>query len=102
MTGGPAQAAVFAAPPARDEQTRVRGAHAAAARNLQVTASGPEVRGRQGRTLSRQAGSCWIAHRNLPAPLIPLCLGTWTVITLAAAGHLNLPPDHHLEETPSS
>ncbi|MFI9210295.1 glycosyltransferase family 2 protein [Streptomyces sp. NPDC053253] len=27
----------------------------------------------------------WIAHRNLPAPLVPLYLGAWTVITLARA-----------------
>ncbi|WP_308409269.1 glycosyltransferase family 2 protein [Streptomyces sp. BV129] len=27
----------------------------------------------------------WIAHRNLPAPLLPLYLGVWTVITLARA-----------------
>ncbi|MEU6523647.1 hypothetical protein ABZ892_12675 [Streptomyces sp. NPDC046924] len=67
MTGGPAQAAVFAAPSARDEQTRMREAHAAAARSLQVTASGPEVWGWQGRTLSRRAGNCWL--RVVAAPV---------------------------------
>ncbi|MFB7513179.1 hypothetical protein [Streptomyces sp. NPDC056144] len=37
----------------------MRGAHAAAARQLLVSASGPEVWGWQGRTLGRRAGDCW-------------------------------------------
>ncbi|MFI1765272.1 hypothetical protein ACH41H_24875 [Streptomyces sp. NPDC020800] len=54
------QEAVFVAPAERDERERMRRAHAAAARQLQVSASGPEVWGWQGRTLGRRAGDCWL------------------------------------------
>ncbi|MET9735167.1 hypothetical protein ABZZ79_32380 [Streptomyces sp. NPDC006458] len=36
------------------------GAHTAAARQFEVSASGPEVWGWQGRTLGRRAGDCWL------------------------------------------
>lgn len=52
--------AVFTAPTERDEQGRMRGAHAAAAQQFRVSASGPEVWGWQGRTLGRRAGDCWL------------------------------------------
>ncbi|MFI0928668.1 hypothetical protein ACH4TP_32920 [Streptomyces sp. NPDC021012] len=38
----------------------MRHAHAAAAQQFQVPASGPEVWGWQGRTLGRRAGDCWL------------------------------------------
>ncbi|MET9694959.1 hypothetical protein ABZY81_42390 [Streptomyces sp. NPDC006514] len=38
----------------------MRRAHAAAARQFQVSASGTEVWGWQGRTLGRRAGDCWL------------------------------------------
>lgn len=38
----------------------MRRAHAAAAKQLQVSASGPEVWRWQGRTLGRRAGDCWL------------------------------------------
>ncbi|MEU3407670.1 hypothetical protein ABZ766_27505 [Streptomyces sp. NPDC006670] len=52
--------AVFAAPAERGDRDRMRRAHAAASRQFQVTASGPEVWGWQGRTLGRRAGDCWL------------------------------------------
>ncbi|MFH0180740.1 hypothetical protein ACIA6D_41845 [Streptomyces cacaoi] len=52
--------AVFVAPAEREERDRMRRAHAAAAKQLQVSASGPEVWGWQGRTLGRRAGDCWL------------------------------------------
>ncbi|MFC7983369.1 hypothetical protein [Streptomyces sp. NPDC057336] len=52
--------AVFAAPAERDELERMRRAHAAAAQQFRVSASGPEVWGWQGRTLGRRAGDCWL------------------------------------------
>ncbi|MFE3995486.1 hypothetical protein ACFXPW_27860 [Streptomyces goshikiensis] len=52
--------AVFVAPTEREERERMRRAHAAAAKQLQVSASGPEVWGWQGRTLGRRAGDCWL------------------------------------------
>ncbi|MER5984228.1 hypothetical protein [Streptomyces sp. NPDC001787] len=54
------QEAMFVAPAERDERERMRRAHAAAAQQLQVSASGPEVWGWQGRTLGRRAGDCWL------------------------------------------
>ncbi|KOT46867.1 hypothetical protein ADK41_00520 [Streptomyces caelestis] len=38
----------------------MRRAHAAAAEQFRVSASGPEVWGWQGRTLGRRAGDCWL------------------------------------------
>ncbi|WP_394426500.1 hypothetical protein [Streptomyces sp. SGAir0957] len=55
-----AREAVFAAPTEQDDMERMRRAHAAAARQFQVPASGPEVWGWQGRTLGRRAGDCWL------------------------------------------
>ncbi|WP_233448000.1 MULTISPECIES: hypothetical protein [Streptomyces] len=52
--------AVFVAPAERGDRERMRRAHAAAARQFQVAASGPEVWGWQGRTLGRRAGHCWL------------------------------------------
>lgn len=52
--------AVFAAPAERGDRERMRRAHAAAARQFQVSASGPQVWGWQGRTLGRRAGDCWL------------------------------------------
>jgi hypothetical protein len=52
--------AVFTAPAEHDDRERMRRAHAAAARQFQVSASGPEVWGWQGRTLGRRAGHCWL------------------------------------------
>ncbi|MFH9561251.1 hypothetical protein ACH4K7_33460 [Streptomyces globisporus] len=52
--------AVFTAPADREDRDRMRRAHAAAAHHFQVTASGPEVWGWQGRTLGRRAGDCWL------------------------------------------
>ncbi|MEW2635698.1 hypothetical protein AB0903_29695 [Streptomyces sp. NPDC048389] len=61
MTVEPAvREAVFTAPAEHDERERMRRAHAAAARQFQVSASGPEVWGWQGRTLGRRAGHCWL------------------------------------------
>lgn len=51
---------VFAAPTEEDDRDRMRRAHAAAARQFQVSASGPEVSGWQGRTLGRRAADCWL------------------------------------------
>ncbi|MGW4108741.1 hypothetical protein [Streptomyces sp. NPDC004976] len=51
---------VFVAPTERGERERMQRAHAAAARQFQVAASGPEVWGWQGRTLGRRAGDCWL------------------------------------------
>ncbi|MEF9886874.1 hypothetical protein [Streptomyces sp. P9-A4] len=56
----PVRDAVFVAPAERDEKDRMRRVHAAAARQFQVSASGPEVWGWQGRTLGRRAGDCWL------------------------------------------
>ncbi|MEV7157041.1 hypothetical protein AB0N77_20825 [Streptomyces misionensis] len=55
-----ARQVVFVAPSERDERDRMRRAHAAAARQFRVSASGPEVWGWQGRTLGRRAGGCWL------------------------------------------
>lgn len=52
--------AVFVAPAERDDRERMRRAHAAAAGQFQVSTSGPEVWGWQGRTLGRRAGDCWL------------------------------------------
>ncbi|RZU46119.1 hypothetical protein EV284_0787 [Streptomyces sp. BK022] len=52
--------AVFVAPVDRDERDRMRRAHATAAKQFEVDASGPEVWGWQGRTLGRRAGDCWL------------------------------------------
>ena len=61
MTVEPAvREAVFAAPTEQDDMERMRRAPAAAARQFQVSASGPEVWGWQGRTLGRRAGDCWL------------------------------------------
>ncbi|MFJ3146674.1 hypothetical protein ACIPJM_30025 [Streptomyces halstedii] len=61
MTVGRAvRQAVFVAPTERDELDRMRRAHAAAAMQFRVSASGPEVWGWQGRTLGRRAGDCWL------------------------------------------
>ncbi|WP_274036482.1 hypothetical protein [Streptomyces sp. MMBL 11-1] len=51
---------VFMAPVEREDRDRMRRAHAAAARQFQVAASGPEMWGWQGRTLGRRAGDCWL------------------------------------------
>ncbi|MEV7866643.1 hypothetical protein AB0P17_11155 [Streptomyces sp. NPDC088124] len=51
---------VFAAPMERGDRERVRRAHAAAARQFQVSGSGPKVWGGQGRTLGRRADDCWL------------------------------------------
>ncbi|MEW1635436.1 hypothetical protein AB0469_15325 [Streptomyces sp. NPDC093801] len=79
--------AVFVPPHGRDDQVRMRRAHAAAARTFKVTATGPHVWGRHGRTPGRRAGQWWLrpvcapqdkrnvrlwegtatAHRALPA-----------------------------------
>ncbi|WP_436994070.1 hypothetical protein [Streptomyces sp. enrichment culture] len=61
----------------------MRDAHAAAARSLQVTASGPEVWGWQGRTLSRRAGSCWL--RVVAAPVAKQGGRLWEGTALADA-----------------
>ncbi|WP_411084767.1 hypothetical protein [Streptomyces sp. cmx-18-6] len=55
-----ARQAVFDAPAERYELDRMRRAHASAAQQFQVSASGPEVWGWQGRTLGRRAGVCWL------------------------------------------
>lgn len=52
--------AVFVAPTERGNRERMRRAHAAAAQQFQVPASGPQVWGWQGRTLGRRAGDCWL------------------------------------------
>ncbi|ALO13585.1 hypothetical protein AQF52_8003 [Streptomyces venezuelae] len=52
--------AVFVAPAEQDDRDRMRRAHAAAAQQFQVSASGLEVWGWQGRTLGRRAGDCWL------------------------------------------
>ncbi|MFK0047845.1 hypothetical protein ACIQU4_27925 [Streptomyces sp. NPDC090741] len=52
--------AVFVAPTELGDRERMRRAHAAAAQQFQVAASGPEVWGWQGRTLGRQTGHCWL------------------------------------------
>lgn len=63
-TAGPAagslSTAVFVPPHERDDQVRMRRAHAAAARTFKVTATGPSVWGWQGRTLGRRAGQWWL------------------------------------------
>ncbi|MFG3126716.1 hypothetical protein ACGFZU_03285 [Streptomyces tendae] len=62
MTG-----AVFTAPGQRTDHERMVRAHAAAARELNVTASGSFVWGWQGRTLGRRADRYWL--RLLCSPL---------------------------------
>ncbi|MET8183762.1 hypothetical protein [Streptomyces sp. NPDC005336] len=62
MTG-----AVFTAPAQRTDHERMVRAHAAAARELNVTASGSFVWGWQGRTLGRRADRYWL--RLLCSPL---------------------------------
>ncbi|MFD4210210.1 hypothetical protein ACFWRG_29955 [Micromonospora tulbaghiae] len=52
--------AVFVAPAKRGEVDRMRRAHASAAQQFRVSATGPEVWGWQGRTLGRRAGDCWL------------------------------------------
>ncbi|WP_432105906.1 hypothetical protein [Streptomyces sp. bgisy091] len=54
------QQAVFGAPADCDELDRMRRAHASAAQQFRVSASGPEVWGWQGRTLGRRAGDSWL------------------------------------------
>ncbi|MEV7541176.1 hypothetical protein [Streptomyces sp. NPDC089915] len=54
----PVREAVFAAPAERGDRDRIRRAQTAAARQFQVTASGPQVSGWQGRTLGRRAANC--------------------------------------------
>ncbi|MEU2232566.1 hypothetical protein [Streptomyces vietnamensis] len=51
---------VFTAPGATKDAARMRRALTTAARGLQVTPTGPEVWGWQGRTLGRRAGHCWL------------------------------------------
>ncbi|MER5440822.1 hypothetical protein [Streptomyces sp. NPDC002790] len=60
-------AAVFTAPAQRTDRDRMVRAHAAAARELRVAASGSLVWGWQGRTLGRRADRFWL--RLLCAPL---------------------------------
>ncbi|MFJ3946211.1 hypothetical protein [Streptomyces griseoaurantiacus] len=60
MTVEAARQVVFAAPAEQDDRERMRRAHAAAARQFKVPASGPEVWGWQGRTLGRRACDCWL------------------------------------------
>lgn len=52
--------AVFTAPTERGDRERMRRAHATAALQFQVSGSGPDVWGWQGRTLGRRAGNCWL------------------------------------------
>ncbi|MEU8543073.1 hypothetical protein AB0C52_24330 [Streptomyces sp. NPDC048717] len=102
---GSPSAAVFVPPHDRDDQVRMRRAHAAAARTLQVTATGPDVWGWQGRTLGRRAGQWWLrlvcspshkrnlrlwegtatAHQALPAA-VPRPL-LYDVLEWSADGH---------------
>ncbi|MBL1110573.1 hypothetical protein JK361_39545 [Streptomyces sp. 5-8] len=58
--------AVFVPPSQRDDQVRMRRAHAAAARKFGVEATGPEVWGWQGRTISRRAGRWWLRLLSVP------------------------------------
>ncbi|WP_236242398.1 hypothetical protein [Streptomyces sp. CC228A] len=58
-TGSPSTA-VFVPPRDRGDHVRMRRAHAAAARALKVTATGPDVWGWQGRTLGRKASRWWL------------------------------------------
>ncbi|MFD7134518.1 hypothetical protein [Streptomyces sp. NPDC059894] len=61
MTVEPAvRETVFTAPKEPDDRERMRRAHATAAQRFQVSASGPEVWGWQGRTLGRRTGACWL------------------------------------------
>lgn len=60
-------AAVFTAPAAAKDVTRMRHALAAAARGLHVVPAGPEVWGWQGRTLGRRAGASWLRVVSVPA-----------------------------------
>ncbi|MEV7565673.1 hypothetical protein [Streptomyces tanashiensis] len=53
-------AKVFTAPEATKDAARMRRALTTAARGLQVTPTGTEVWGWQGRTLGRRAGDCWL------------------------------------------
>ncbi|MGA5556102.1 hypothetical protein [Streptomyces lavendulocolor] len=59
-SAGSPSTAVFVPPRDRDDHVRMRRAHAAAARALKVTATGPDVWGWQGRTLGRKAGRWWL------------------------------------------
>ncbi|MET9778825.1 hypothetical protein ABZ023_32015 [Streptomyces sp. NPDC006367] len=57
---GSPSTAVFVPPHDRDDQVRMRHAHAAAARTFKATPTGPDVWGWQGRTLGRRAGQWWL------------------------------------------
>ncbi|MGC5000737.1 hypothetical protein [Streptomyces sp. DT195] len=58
---------VFTAPDAAEDVTRMRRAFAAAARDLQVSPSGQEVWGWQGRTLGRRAETSWLRLVSAPS-----------------------------------
>ncbi|MFF9673596.1 MULTISPECIES: hypothetical protein [Streptomyces] len=86
VAGSPSTA-VFVPPHARDDQVRMRHAHAAAARMFKVTPTGPDVWGWQGRTLGRRAGQWWL--RLVCAPEDKLNRRLWEGTTTA---HHALPP----------
>ncbi|MFF0431592.1 hypothetical protein ACFYU9_05075 [Streptomyces sp. NPDC004327] len=58
---------VFTAPAAAEDAERMRRAFAAASRGLQVSPSGPEVWGWQGRTLGRRVGASWLRVVSAPS-----------------------------------
>ncbi|WP_435260466.1 hypothetical protein [Streptomyces sp. 1222.5] len=84
---GSPSAAVFVPPHARDDQVRMRHAHATAARMFKVAPTGPDVWGWQGRTLGRQAGQWWL--RLVCAPQDKRSLRLWEG---TATAHHALPP----------
>jgi hypothetical protein len=84
---GSSASAVFAPPHDRDDQVRMRHAHAAAARTFRVTPTGPDVWGWQGRTLGRRAGQWWL--RLVCAPQDKRNLRLWEG---TATAHHALPP----------
>ncbi|GAA2225674.1 hypothetical protein GCM10010360_54160 [Streptomyces nogalater] len=93
-TAGPAAGspsmAVFVPPHARGDQVRTRHAHAAAARMFEVAPTGPDMRGRQGRTLGLRAGQWWL--RLICAPEDKRNLRLWEG-TATAQHALPLSPD---------
>lgn len=60
-------APVFTAPDAAEDVARMRCAFEAAARAFQVTPSGPETWGWQGRTLGRRVGTSWLRVVSTPS-----------------------------------
>ncbi|MFJ7589537.1 hypothetical protein ACIQZO_19575 [Streptomyces sp. NPDC097617] len=58
--------AVFTAPVSHEDRSRMRHAHTAAARTLQVNPSGTDVWGWQGRTLGRRAETSWLRVVSAP------------------------------------